>query len=542
MRLPEIEVALSGAIEAADALGLDTTAARTVRATVTERGGYPDDLYVLALVGGTGVGKSSLLNAIAGANVSPAGARRPTTAAPVAWLPFNHREEAGPLLEWIGAPEVRTREGDGPAMAIVDLPDLDSVELSHAGLVDALLPRVDAVLWVTDPEKYDDAVLHDLYLRRWMPRLSHQAIVLNKTDRLSPEDARRVEVDLRERLAQAALPSVPVLPVSALGDLGALREWLGQAVSAKEVVGGRLRSGARDAVEALANSAGVGGAGPPDPLVTADARAEAISVTSLAILGVLDPDGLRGQATAATREAAGRRGSGPLGPLRSLVGQGAEVAGYRPDPVAYLRRWHERGALDGAVGAIRRLCVGGVAALPPGARPALARAVEPDELREHLAHGIDGVIGRPEMDLPRPTSQAWPLIGLARTAAIGALLVGVVWLVALWVTRGITPTPTVDVPVLGPMPTPAVLVLAGLFGWYLLGRLLHWHAGRLGRAWAEEWASLLHHHVSAFVAGEIDQLLGSLEAARGELWTASNRLRSEIGREGMPSGTASSGT
>ena len=43
------------------------------------------DAYVLALVGGTGVGKSSIVNALAGETVTPAGVRRPTTSRAVAW-------------------------------------------------------------------------------------------------------------------------------------------------------------------------------------------------------------------------------------------------------------------------------------------------------------------------------------------------------------------------------------------------------------------------------------------------------------------------
>ena len=37
--------------------------------------------------------------------------------------------------------------------------------------MDAVLPRVDAVAWITDTEKYHDAVLNDAYLRRWLPEL-----------------------------------------------------------------------------------------------------------------------------------------------------------------------------------------------------------------------------------------------------------------------------------------------------------------------------------------------------------------------------------
>ena len=82
--------ALAEAIEAANALGLDISAAQAVRETGRERLRFPGATYVLALAGGTGVGKSSLLNAIAGSTVSAAAARRPTTSEPVAWLSLIH--------------------------------------------------------------------------------------------------------------------------------------------------------------------------------------------------------------------------------------------------------------------------------------------------------------------------------------------------------------------------------------------------------------------------------------------------------------------
>jgi hypothetical protein len=54
-------------------------------------------------------------------------------------------------------------------VAILDLPDMDSVVGSHRERVETLLPLVDAVAWVTDLEKYHDAILHDGFLRTWIP-------------------------------------------------------------------------------------------------------------------------------------------------------------------------------------------------------------------------------------------------------------------------------------------------------------------------------------------------------------------------------------
>src|SRR3954470_10940974 len=90
------------AADAADLLGLDSGPLRSAHAAGVQRTGFPGDAYVLALVGGTGVGKSSLLNALAGSVVSPASARRPTTSEPIAWIPSGEREALAPLLEWLG--------------------------------------------------------------------------------------------------------------------------------------------------------------------------------------------------------------------------------------------------------------------------------------------------------------------------------------------------------------------------------------------------------------------------------------------------------
>ena len=49
--------------------------------------GFLGETVVIALGGGTGVGKSSLLNALAGSTVAPTGALRPTTDQPLAWIP-----------------------------------------------------------------------------------------------------------------------------------------------------------------------------------------------------------------------------------------------------------------------------------------------------------------------------------------------------------------------------------------------------------------------------------------------------------------------
>ena len=63
--------------EAAERLGLDAGAATETLAEARARLGFPGTAFVCALAGGTGAGKSSLLNALAGREVSRPGPTRP---------------------------------------------------------------------------------------------------------------------------------------------------------------------------------------------------------------------------------------------------------------------------------------------------------------------------------------------------------------------------------------------------------------------------------------------------------------------------------
>ena len=202
---------LDEAIDAARALGLDASAAMVTRDTARARLGFPSTAYVLALAGGTGVGKSTLLNAIAGETVSSAGARRPTTAEAVAWVPASRGRELAELLRWLGVTEVREHSGGSFGdVAVLDLPDFDSIALDHRERVDGLLPRVDAVAWIVDPQKYMDHVMHAGYLKEYGRRIRRQIVVLNRSDLLSAPDAHRVADDIREQLGRDGLADIEV--------------------------------------------------------------------------------------------------------------------------------------------------------------------------------------------------------------------------------------------------------------------------------------------------------------------------------------------
>jgi GTP-binding protein EngB required for normal cell division len=526
--------ALGHLIEAADAasaLGIPTDRVRAAHEDASRRLGFPSDAYVLALVGGTGVGKSSLLNALAGSTVSVASARRPTTSDPIAWVPASERRGLGPVLEWLEVAEIREHEADGLGpVAILDLPDMDSVTPAHRARVEAVLPRVDAVVWVTDLEKYADAVLHDEFLRKWVPRLRRQAVVVNKVDRLAGADRPRVrrdlEADLERRLPIGNAHPVPVLLTTAqpTADLEELRTWLADGASAKVIARGRVRATVDDLAVGLARDAGMEPGRPAPPFLSDAARSAAVVAASEAVLRAIDLEGLERQAIAATRARARARGAGPLGGLTSLAyrlsGRETKVA----SPSGFLMRWRDHGPLTPAVEALRRALGSALEDASPRVRPRLAAALEPGPLRQGLEQAMDQAvagIGR----LEAPTSRWWSILGLLQTLATLAIAVSVAWVV-LWVmTR--TPVESVDLPVIGLVPMPFVALVVTLFVGYALARLLGLHAGWVGRRWARR----VRARVTTAVRDELTERglapLDALEDARRRLATAVSAILGE---------------
>jgi GTP-binding protein EngB required for normal cell division len=231
---------------------------------------------VVALAGGTGSGKSTLFNALAGANFSPAGVMRPTTKHSHAcvW----GMEGAGSLLDWLNvqrrhryarASALDEGEASLTGLLLLDLPDHDSVVTGSAALVDRLVKMADMLVWVLDPLKYADASVHRRYL---VPLAGHAAVtsvVLNQVDTLSAEQATDCESDLRRLLDAEGLTETQVLVTSATtgAGLNELRRVLAAAVAARRASTDRITADVDALLERFAVYAGdsVPGWRPPDP-------------------------------------------------------------------------------------------------------------------------------------------------------------------------------------------------------------------------------------------------------------------------------------
>jgi GTP-binding protein EngB required for normal cell division len=204
---------------------------------------------VVALAGGTGSGKSSLFNALSGADFSTVGVTRPVTreAHACVW----GVNGSGPLLEWLGVPRryryarasaLGTGEQSMEGLILLDLPDHDSVMGHATDLVDQLVGLSDLMVWVLDPQKYADAAVHRRFL---VPLAGHSevvAVVLNQSDLLTPGQIEDCVQDLRRLLDSEDLHDVQILVTSAKTGAGVeeLRKLLIEAVSSRRAAVARI--------------------------------------------------------------------------------------------------------------------------------------------------------------------------------------------------------------------------------------------------------------------------------------------------------------
>jgi energy-coupling factor transporter ATP-binding protein EcfA2 len=165
-----------------------------------------DAPLVVLLLGPTGAGKSTLFNTIAGRAASPTGVLRPTTRTAIV---LAHPEDAPVLREGTlaGIPPQRLRieldPGVAPGLALVDAPDIDSVEHANRELADRLVEAADLCLFVTTATRYADQVPW-LVLGRVRERGLPLVVVVNRLP-AERDDRREVLDDVERLFAEARL-------------------------------------------------------------------------------------------------------------------------------------------------------------------------------------------------------------------------------------------------------------------------------------------------------------------------------------------------
>jgi energy-coupling factor transporter ATP-binding protein EcfA2 len=181
------------------------------------------DAPLLTVVGGsTGAGKSTLVNSLVGTRVTEPGVLRPTTRSPVlvhnpADADWFDKERILPDLARTsrasgdpGALQLVASETVPAGLAILDAPDIDSVEEHNRTLAAQLLAAADLWLFVTSAARYADQVPWD-YLKAAAERSTAVAIVL---DRTPPEAVAEVSGHLARMLTTRGLRDSPLFTVA----------------------------------------------------------------------------------------------------------------------------------------------------------------------------------------------------------------------------------------------------------------------------------------------------------------------------------------
>ena len=500
--LPQVLEDLARAVDLGERLGLgeELTQARDVLTQASHRRRLAPQTTVAALLGATGSGKSSLANAMAGSEVSRTARTRPTTTQPLAVVP-DTAVEATELLDWLSISHRVRVDGDwalGGSTVLVDLPDIDSDEPAHRVIAQRMAGKVDVLVWVLDPEKYADGVVHRDFLIPMAAHAEVMVVALNQVDRLDPESRDAVLSDLRRILDREGLGTVSVIPVSARTGRGV--ETLAHAVAA--VASSRLASArslvahARRAASELGERTGLItplglGAPTPDPAARQAPQVhQSLDALRLAAASLAGVDVVSQAVEGSDRHRAHTR----VGwfwlrwiehlrrdPLRALhLGTGRSPAPKSADAeqsdgatgpgVIDLTSLPPAG--PAATGRLRSsahvYAVAACSALPGDL--AAQTVLRSDERAERLAAPLELAVAQVDCGTWK-CPVWWGLANVLQWVTALTALIGGLWLVTIHVLEDYLLLVSIDVPRWGAVPWPTILLLGGLLTGLVLAGL-----------------------------------------------------------------------
>ena len=135
----------------------------------------------IGLLGGTGVGKSTLMNALAGSVIASASHRRPHTNHALVYRHVGAITPSSLFSTDLPMREITHEAENIKQILLCDLPDFDSLMGDHRQYVIRFLEHLDVLIWVTSPEKYADGRFYEFL--QMVPKAEQNFyFVLNKAD------------------------------------------------------------------------------------------------------------------------------------------------------------------------------------------------------------------------------------------------------------------------------------------------------------------------------------------------------------------------
>ena len=484
---------------AADVVGSSAVEEAALLArSARQRLGFLGETVVIALAGGTGSGKSSLLNALAGEYVAEVAAIRPTTSQPLVWLPRIPEPGIVRLLDDMGI-ERRVGHRESTPVAIIDMPDTDSVVGAHRAVFESLLPKVDVVWWVVDPEKYSDRLLHREYLEPLADYQKQFVFVFNQIDRLSPSGVHEVLTDFTRRLREVGITNPVVVPVAAnppdSPPVGIDDLWrrLVDLHADKHVGAAKALVDVRQAAAMVGSAVNLDDAA---ALGFDDRWADARNASSAALSDLVVAPEVGAAAESDGAALAVRAGVGPLGWIvarlrTSRIARALGLAGPTDTASVEAMAWHKRPGLDRALTTLESFVSETAFAVGGPYAQVLRERFTSADVRTVVDRSADGALHR-HAEGAIDAKSWWGAVGTAKWLLAAAFLGGLAW----WYG---------DPPLPGTIPWPPIVVFASLVLGLGLTRLVDWSGRRAGRQRVASWKAAVGDGIS----DQLDRGLGS---------------------------------
>jgi hypothetical protein len=175
---------------------------------------HADGIYLVGLIGGKEVGKSALVNALAGAAITDETSHGPGTQMAVAYVHRAHQAEAAALLERAVPGKFRIVPHDVAKLGgqvLLDLPDIDSRFTSHLEITRRMLRQMLFPIWIQSVEKYADVQPQNLLAKVAAGNDPGNFLYcLNKMDQVPSDQAAELREDFARRIHRVlTLPNPP---------------------------------------------------------------------------------------------------------------------------------------------------------------------------------------------------------------------------------------------------------------------------------------------------------------------------------------------